>query len=104
MALEAIKKVAETEQLSSQRKVEAVQNAKKLVADAEKAGLELIAGVRREAEAKAKEFMAEAEQKAAVGAKGVAADMEKTCSALRQKAEGHLEDAAALIVRRVVNI
>lgn len=104
MALEAIKKVAETEQVSSQRKAEAAQNAKKLVAEAEKAGQEMILGVRREAEVKSRELMTEAEQKAAVGAKGVAADMEKTCNALRQKAEGRLEDAAALIVRRVVNI
>lgn len=104
MALEAIKKVAEAEQVSSQHKVEAAQNAKKLIADAERAGLELLAGVRREGEVKAKEFMAEAEQKAAANAKGVAAEMEKTCNTLRQSAEGRLEAAAALIVRRVVNI
>ena len=103
MSLEAIKKVTETEQISLQRKAEAAQQAKKTVAEAERAGQELLERSRQEAEAKVKEFMADAEQRAAAHADEVMKETELACKQLRQEAEGRLDEAAALIVRRVVN-
>lgn len=103
MSLEAIKKVTETEQISLQRKAEAAQQAKKTVAEAERAGQELLERSRQEAEAKVKEFMADAEKRAAAHADEVMKETELACKQLRQEAEGRLDKAAALIVRRVVN-
>ena len=66
MSLEAIKKVAQTEAETKQRKAEAAVTAKKLVADAEQAGNESLRKARTEAEAKSRELLAKAEERAAV--------------------------------------
>ena len=58
---------------------------------------------RAEAEIQAKSFMAQAEERAAGHTAEVAAQTKKDCAALQKAAEGKLEEAAALIVRRVVN-
>ena len=104
MSLEAIKKVTETEQDILARKAEAAATAKKLVADADKAGRELVESARREAEEKVKGFMKDAEARAAEHNKAVLAQAAQACDALRASAETRLDEAAALIVRRVVNI
>ena len=104
MSLEAIKKVTETEQDTQTRKAEAAATAKKLVADADKAGRELVESARREAEERVKGFMKDAEQRAAEHNEAVLAQAAASCDALRRAAEARLEEDAALIVRRVVNI
>lgn len=103
MSLEAIKQVTQTEADTKQRKVDAAAAAKKLVADAERAGQDAVQNARAEAEAKAKELMSQAEANAAQRAVEIAAQAEAECAALRNAAEGKLEEAAALIVRRVVS-
>ena len=95
MSLEAIKKVAQTEAETKQRKAEAAVTAKKLVADAEQAGNESLRKARTEAEAKSRELLAKAEERAAQST--------QECAALGSAAESKLEEAAALIVRRVVS-
>ena len=119
MSLEAIKKVAQTEAETKQRKAEAAVTAKKLVADAEQAGneslrkaqripadmrhLEALRKARTEAEAKSRELLAKAEERAAVRTAEIAAQSKQECAALCSAAESKLEEAAALIVRRVVS-
>lgn len=103
MSLEAIKKVNETEQGVQARKAEAAANAKKLVADAEKAGRERLESARAKAEADARESMARAEEKAAAHSEEILAGARKDCAALRKAARARLDKAAQLIVRRVVN-
>lgn len=103
MSLEAIKKVAESEQNSAQRKAEAAQQAKKLVADASREGEALLASARQKAEAQVKIFMTEAEEKAAKHTAEVMKDTQRACEELKQAASARLDEAAALIVRRVVN-
>ena len=61
MALEAVKLVAQAEQQSKDRKAEAVLEAKKRLADAEKAGQEALATTKKQADAKVKELLAQAE-------------------------------------------
>ena len=87
MSLEGIKQVTEAETLAQQRRNEALAQAKKTVADARRAGEERFSSAR---------IQAEAEQ--------VLEETTRACNALRQEAEGRLADAAALIVRRVVNV
>ncbi len=103
MSLEAIKQVAQTEAETKQRKAEAVAAAKKLVADADLAGKESLRSACAEAEAKAKELLVQAEKRAAVRTAEIAAQSKQECAALCSAAESKLEEAAALIVRRVVS-
>lgn len=103
MSLEAIKQVAQTEAETKQRKAEAIAAAKKLVSDAEQTGKQALQNACAEAEAKAKEFMVRAEERAAARAAEIAAQSEQECTALRRAAETRLDEAAALIVRRVVS-
>ncbi len=104
MSLDAIKQVTQTEEEIKQRKTEAVFAAKKLVADAEKTGKEALHTARTNAETKAKELLVQAEEHSAVRASEIAAQSKQECANLCSAAESKLEEAAALIVRRVVNI
>lgn len=103
MSLDAIKQVVQAEADTKQRKADAAAAAKKLIADAEQAGQEALRGARSEAEIKAKELMVQAEERAAVRSSEIADQAKKDCAALRAAAEGRLEAAADLIVRRVVS-
>lgn len=103
MSLEAVKQVAEAEQLSKERRAQAALDAKKLLADAEKAGQQAVADAKKQAEAQAKELVAKAEQDAAGDAARIKEQADADCAALRSKAEGRLEEAASLIVRKVVD-
>lgn len=103
MALEAIKAVTEAEKSSAQALVDAQAEAKRSVAEAEKAGQAALEGAKAEANAKAKELLAQAEQRAAGEAQAVQQQTEQSCQRLKADARRKLEAAASLIVRRVVN-
>ena len=103
MSLDAIKKVTETEQLSQQRRIEAATAAKKLVADAERDGVKLVEAAQNRAVGEARTMMAEAEKKAAEYAAKAKADTERDCVELRRAAERRLDDAATLIMERIVS-
>lgn len=103
MPLEAMKRVTETEQQGQRRKAEAAAAAKKTVADAERAGLAALEEARAKAEAQVAGLMREAEAKAAKHTEQVTAETKKACDTLRKAAAGRMDQAAALIVRRVVN-
>lgn len=103
MSLEAIKQVAQTEAETKQRKADAVVAAKKLVADAEQAGAQTLRDACAAADANAKELLVRAEERAAARAAEIAAQSRQECAALCSAAENKLDEAAALIVRRVVS-
>ena len=100
MSLEAVQKVTETEQKARARKAEAVEQAKKLIADAERQGRERLS----EADVQVKVMLTKAEESAAKHSEAVMEETRRSCDSLRQAAEGKLEDAAALIIRRVVGV
>ena len=104
MSLEAVQKVTESEQRAQQEKVQAAETAKRLVGEAEKAGKERLAAARSEAEAKVKDLVAQAEARAAVRTETVMEETRRTCDELRQTASDRLEDAAALIIGKVVGV
>ena len=103
MSLEAIKQVTQAEAETKQRKAEAIAAAKKLVADAEQSGKQVLQNACNQAEAKARELMLQAEERAAVRVAEIAAQSKQECAALCSTAESKLDEAAALIVRRVVS-
>ena len=96
MALEAVKLVAQAEQQSKDRKAEAVLEAKKRLADA-------LATTKKQADAKGKELLAQAEKDAAEDAAKIKQQADADCAALRTNAKKRLEEAASLIVRKVVD-
>ena len=102
MALEEIKKVTETEQAAQSRKAEAAAEAKRLVAQARRDGETALAQARQEAEAQAAAMMAQAEEEAAAHTAQVLEDKRAQCREMEAAAEKRLDEAADLIVRRVV--
>ena len=76
MSLEAVQKVTETEQKARARK----------------------------ADVQVKVMLTKAEESAAKHSEAVMEETRRSCDSLRQAAEGKLEDAAALIIRRVVGV
>ncbi len=104
MSLEAIKQITDVEQLCARQKAEAVQAAKKTLADAEKAGLADMERRKAEATAKVKVMMTDAEARAAAQAETIRLETEQACTALKAAAAQNLEAAAQRIVGKVVNI
>lgn len=102
MSLEAIKSITAAEELSQREKLEAQQNAKKAIADAEKAGEAAIAAARARAEEEIRALMKATEAKAAENAEELLQNTSNKCVAIRAHAESRLDNAASLIVRRVV--
>lgn len=104
MSFQDIQKVTETEQNTRAQKAEAQAEAKRIVAAAQKAGAARVEQARNEAQARAKELMAQAEALAAEQTEQTLAANAEACRAMRRQAETRLDQAADLIVRRVVNL
>lgn len=103
MSLEAIQKVTASEQSGQARKADAAAAAKKLTADARRAGEALLETARREAEAENKALLQQAEQRAEQTGAGLLEQARAQAAAMCSAAEARLDAAADLIVRRVVN-
>ena len=92
MSLDAIQKVTETEQASQVRRAEADAAAKNLIAQ-----------TRQELEARNKALMQQAQARADQATEQTLAQARKQAEELCRAAEGKLDAAADLIVRRVVS-
>lgn len=103
MSLEAVKQVTEAEEAAKQQKLQAQQDARRLVAEAEKAGEQLVLRAGEQAKAESAAMLRGAEDAAAEDTAKVHAEALADADRLRAKAEGRLEEAASLIVRRVVD-
>jgi V/A-type H+-transporting ATPase subunit G/H len=102
MAIEAIRKVTQTEQDSQKRRDAAAAEGKQQVAQAQKEAKRLLEDARQQAEAKAREQMQQAEEKAAELSKGILTGAEQDCQSLKENARKRLDQAAELIVEKVV--
>jgi V/A-type H+-transporting ATPase subunit G/H len=103
MSLEAIQQVTAAEQAAREQKALALDEAKRIVAEAERAGKQLVADARAQAEEQVKALLAEAEARAGKRTEQALADSTAQCEALKQTARGRLDRAAGLIVGRVGN-
>ncbi len=103
MSLEAIQQVTAAEQAAREQKAHALDEAKRIVAEAERAGKQLVADARAQAEEQVKALLAEAEARAGKRTEQALADSTAQCEALKQTARGRLDRAAGLIVGRVGN-
>lgn len=101
MSFESIQKVTEAEQNSRKRRVEAVAEAKRIVAEADRMGRQVVAQERAAAEEKVKALMVEAEARAGERAQKTQAENAQACAALKERARPQLDRAADLIVEKV---
>lgn len=103
MSLEAVKMVTQAEQEARERRAQAAVDARKLVTQAEKTGAQSVAEAQTRARSENAARMAEAEARSAKHLAQVIRDTEGTCDELRAEAQRRLDQAADLIVRRVVD-
>lgn len=103
MSLEAIEKVTQIEAKNAERKAAAEAEAKQVIAKAERDGLALLQQIRQEAAQTGKQWLEQAEEKAAERSAAITCTAQEEGDALRQAARAHLEEAAEYIVGRVVN-
>ena len=103
MSLEAIKTISGAEDTARNIKAEAGLNAKKAIADTEAAGAAAIKAATTKAEEELRELAAQAEEKARKQAEELVQTTENTKAAMRTNAEAKLEQAASLVVERIVN-
>ena len=79
------------------------RKAKQMLADADTAGKLAIDAACAKAEEELKELSRQVSEKARAQAKDLSGELENQKAALRARAEGRLEQAAALVVERIVN-
>ena len=103
MAVEAIQKVTQTEQDAKRRKEEATAESKQKVLVAQRAAQRLLEDAHSEAEAEARQMMARAEDEAVRLTQEALEQAARECEAMKQAARLRLDQAAQLIVEKVVN-
>jgi V/A-type H+-transporting ATPase subunit G/H len=102
MSLEVVKSISEAEEAGRQAKAAATANAKNAIADAEKTGQAAVADAAARAEAEVKKLLQAAEEKAADQALALKSSTLDRQAAIRAAAEARLDQAALLIVERIV--
>ena len=102
MSLEAMKQITAAEQAAKERRAAAEAEARRLTAEAEKAGQALLQKTRTDAEAQGKAGLAAAEEREAARAAEIAQAAEQESARQRKQAEARMDAAAELIVERVV--
>lgn len=102
MTMEAIRKIAEIEGKGRAEKAEAEARVKQALSEAEREGAAQLQKARHDAADRGKELLKQAEARAADAAAEIAKRAEGESEALRGAAKGRLEEAAKLIVGRVV--
>ncbi|WP_324825494.1 hypothetical protein [Sinanaerobacter sp. ZZT-01] len=103
MAIEQIKKIKEAEEEADELRRKATAEAKELRAGAEKKAQELLENARYEADCAYKKRIVKAEEEAKVAYEVTIHIAEKESRDIIANASVHLEDAAAIIVGRVVS-
>ena len=102
MALEAIQTVTQAEARAKADREAAAVQAKQRLADAQREAKQIVERARQQAREEAHRMMAEAESKAAQLTQEELTRAAADCDTLKQNARGRLEEAAQLIVGRVV--
>lgn len=103
MSFEAVSNIAQAEAQAKVTVAEAESKAKQMLADADTAGKLAIGAACGKNRGGAQGAQPQVSEKARAQAKGLSGDLENQKAALRARAEGRLEQAAALVVERIVN-
>ena len=102
MALEAIQTVAQAEAKAKADREAAAVQAKQKLAEAQREANQTAEQARQQAREGARLMMSQAEEKAAQATREELERAKADCETLKQNAQGRLEEAAQLIVGRVV--
>ena len=102
MALEAIQTVTQAEAKARADREAAAAQVKQRLSDAQREAKQTVEAARQKANEEARKMMAEAEEKAAQLTRQELERAGADCEVLKQNARGRLEQAAQLIVGRVV--
>ena len=103
MSFEAITSITEAEAQAKAAVAAAEAQARQMLADAETAGKAVLEAAGVKAESELAELRRKTEEKSRAQTDELAQVLDGRKSALRAKAESKLEEAAALIVERIVN-
>ena len=104
MSMDALKAVTDSEEQARVQKAQAEATAKALVEQARETGQARLEEARREATAKVKEKLAQADRHGEETKDQVLAQYAKDCEALKAKAHQRLDEAADLIIGKVVEL
>jgi len=100
--MEAIQKIAETEAVEKARRAAAEADARALLTEAEREGEALFEKLRRVAAESGREQLAQAEERASARAAEIGRETEQARLALRAEAERHMDEAADMIVTKIL--
>lgn len=103
MSFEAITNITQAETEAKATVAAAQAKAKQLVSDAEAAGKAAVEAACSKAEQELAELNRQARDKAKTQAQGLAGELENKKAVLRARAEERLDQAASLVVERIVN-
>ena len=103
MSFEAIASITKAEADAKAAVAQADVKARQMRADAENAGRAAIEAAGEKAGHEIAELRRQADEKAMDAASGLSRELEATKAALRTKAEAKLQQAATLVVERIVN-
>ena len=103
MSFEAISNIAQAEAQAKTTVANAEARAKQLAADTESAGKLAVEAAVQKADTELKELGRQVNEKATAQAEQLSGELENQKAALRAKAEARLEEAAAIVVERIVN-
>lgn len=103
MPIEALRTITDAEESAQSLKLKAAAKAKQIVADAQKTGEDAVATARMRAEREVERIRSEKAEQGKAKATAQTSELDKQISELRRKAEGRLDEAAQLIVERIVN-
>ncbi len=103
MSFEAITSVTRAEAEAKAAVAAAEAKAKQLLAEAETAGKAAVEAASAKAESELRELRRRTEEKSALESRELAETLQGRQAQLRAQAEPKLEEAAALIVERIVN-
>lgn len=103
MALESIQKVTQAEAGAKERREAAALLAKQQLLEAQKQARQTVELARQQGEAEARRMMEQAERQAAEKTKAVLDQARQVCEEQKARARQNLDQAAQLIVEKVVD-
>ncbi len=102
MSIEIIKVIKETEEKAELIKKEASQKSKQIIADANTEAIRILDEAREFSESKSAEVLKAAESDAQLLYDGIINDASKECEIILNKADANMDDAASIILERIV--
>jgi V/A-type H+-transporting ATPase subunit G/H len=102
MYLEEVQSIRDAEEAARRAKADAITEAKTMTAEAEEKGRKLLAESVLRAEEECKSLLRDAENRAAEIIKSIEKETSELQEKIRTKAEAKLDEAALLIVERII--